>query len=413
MTRFLSAEELYNEVVDFVNPDDWFNERAPDPYITLSIAAFLLSISFIWWMKRFRKLLETAKKFMTKKGDGNVDLNLKVRILISAAIENDNDLFSILTYTAVSFLVLFGIQQDYTLTWTLMIIFYFLVSSLESIRVVLAYLSVHYNAKGHGELVFSSENMYEQFSKMSKDQVLKPKNVYENLGREYYLVFMIFITQVVLITFVCIDISNTSTHTCIDGTKNCPVGGTLGSWTLFVFGIFMANVFLHGPKTNFGDSEQNPTYWLRLFLAIKPHSTEITWTDGRKGDKACSVTLNPADFRVQIRFLMSFLINGVGFHLLVHALPLQIASQSSLTSVVLRAVGMMYLVDLDDTPGYELTISKATEIECASPTKPRDESLVIQQSSRLLNGAVVEANDGHDEGQSHDNVRGLGLAVLH
>ena len=139
---------------------------------------------------------------MTKKGDGHVDLNLKVRILISAAIENDNDLFSILTYTAVSFLVLFGIQQDYTLTWTLMIVFYVLVSSLESIRVVLAYLSVHYNAKGHGELVFSSENMYEQFSKMSKDQVLKPKNVYENLGREYYLVFMIFITQVVLITFV-------------------------------------------------------------------------------------------------------------------------------------------------------------------------------------------------------------------
>ena len=39
MTRFLNAEELYNEVVDFVNPDDWFNERAPDPYITLSIAA--------------------------------------------------------------------------------------------------------------------------------------------------------------------------------------------------------------------------------------------------------------------------------------------------------------------------------------------------------------------------------------
>ena len=53
---------------------------------------------------------------------------------------------------------------------------------------------------------------------------------------------------------------------------------------------------------------------------------------------------------------MSFLINGIGYHVLVHALPLQGAQQSSLTSFVLRSVGMIYLVDLDDTPGYKLTI---------------------------------------------------------
>lgn len=53
---------------------------------------------------------------------------------------------------------------------------------------------------------------------------------------------------------------------------------------------------------------------------------------------------------------MSFLVNGVGFHILVHALPIQVAAQSTLTSVALRAVGMMYLADLDDTPGYTLTI---------------------------------------------------------
>ena len=60
--------------------------------------------------------------------------------------------------------------------------------------------------------------------------------------------------------------------------------------------------------------------------------------------------------RIWGRFLMSFLINGIGYHVLVHALPLQGAQQSSLTSFVLRSVGMIYLVDLDDTPGYKLTI---------------------------------------------------------
>jgi len=53
---------------------------------------------------------------------------------------------------------------------------------------------------------------------------------------------------------------------------------------------------------------------------------------------------------------MSFLINGIGYHILVHALPLQGAQQSSFTSFVLRSVGMIYLVDLDDTPGYKLTV---------------------------------------------------------
>jgi hypothetical protein len=53
---------------------------------------------------------------------------------------------------------------------------------------------------------------------------------------------------------------------------------------------------------------------------------------------------------------MSFLINGIGYHILVQALPVQVAQQTSLTSFVLRAVGMMYLVDMDDTPGYKLTV---------------------------------------------------------
>jgi len=116
----------------------------------------------------------------------------------------------------------------------------------------------------------------------------------------------------------------------------------------------MANVYLLGPKTAFGQSEQNPAYWLQLLLFAKQTGTQCTWYDPVK-DQACARHLKLGDYRIWIRFIMSFLINGVGFHILVHALPIQVAGQSSLTGVVFRAVGMMYLVDLDDTPGFKLS----------------------------------------------------------
>ena len=81
------------------------------------------------------------------------------------------------------------------------------------------------------------------------------------------------------------------------------------------------------------------------------------WDRNRNCDSSCVCTvLVYFSDRIWARFLMSFLINGIGYHVLVHALPLQGAQQSSLTSFVLRSVGMIYLVDLDDTPGYKLTI---------------------------------------------------------
>jgi hypothetical protein len=64
--------------------------------------------------------------------------------------------------------------------------------------------------------------------------------------------------------------------------------------------------------------------------------------------------------RLWLRFLLSFLINGVGYHILVHALPIQIAQQGTLTGVVQRAAGMILLVDMDDTPGYKLNVVRKT-----------------------------------------------------
>ena len=91
----------------------------------------------------------------------------------------------------------------------------------------------------------------------------------------------------------------------------------------------MAIVFQIGPKTDYGESEQNPAYWLRLFLVIKDNDTRVTWKNHMKGNTENECELKTGDIRVWFRYIMSFLINGVGFHILVHALPLQVACQSS------------------------------------------------------------------------------------
>jgi hypothetical protein len=164
-------------------------------------------------------------------------------------------------------------------------------------------------------------------------------------------------------------------------------------------GIFMADVFLLGPSTGFGQSEQNPAFWLRLLLYSKQSGTQATWNDPNK-EGLCQRLLKPSDIRIWLRFFMSFLINGVGFHILVHALPIQVAAQSSLTGVVFRAVGMMYLVDLDDTPGYKITlVPKAIEdvVETtgttdvgmpAEFTKPGDNSADTMSMDDLTNSAL-------------------------
>ena len=49
---------------------------------------------------------------------------------------------------------------------------------------------------------------------------------------------------------------------------------------------------------------------------------------------------------------------------MVHALPVQVAAQSTLSGVVGRAVGMMYIVDLDNTRDvFDMTLIPAGEEE--------------------------------------------------
>jgi len=290
------------------------------------------------------------------------------RALISAAIDSDEPFYTISSFSAFSFVCLGGLQLGYELTFSLMLVFFAIASLGDSVRVIVAYRE----AASLSDVVLTSNMTASHLrgDKMVTTTELAPSNVYEDFGRGGTIVLMVFATQVILISFVAADIYQNRTHTCPDGTAGCPVVGTLGSWGFYVLGIFMACVYLLGPKTNFGQSEQNPAYWLQLLLAAKTLGAQCTWYDA-VADKTVVRHLSHSDWRIWTRFFMSFLINGVGFHILVHALPIQVASQSSFIGVVFRAVGMMYLVDLDDTPAqYKFELMEKVEPLDTTTTKP-------------------------------------------
>lgn len=342
--KLQTAEEKYAQVV--FNTNVPFNDPAPKPVVAFGIGGVLSLFGFLMWCHRVHML---KRKMLEREPPVKLTFNTMLRAYISCAIDSDSPFYTTVSYGASSFLFLGAMQINYEWTLLAMLAFYMITSLGETVRVLLA-LS---HANSLADIVVTSGFLASKLRTVATE--LRPSNVYEDLGRGKTIVLMVFVTQIILISFVCIDMFQNDTNSCRDGTPGCPIGGTLGSWIFYVLGTFMACVFLLGPKTNYGESEQNPAYWLQLFLATKRSGAHVTWYDPIM-DKHKEMHLSMRDGITWIRFFMSFLINGVGFHILVHALPFQVAAQSSLTGVVLRAVGMMYLVDLDDTPGYTLTI---------------------------------------------------------
>jgi hypothetical protein len=129
-----------------------------------------------------------------------------------------------------------------------------------------------------------------------------------------------------------------------------------------------------GPGNSYGKKEQNSAFWLKLFLLLKEASVStdgvlsLKWrNEATEQDQmlqvsakgSCGVSMVP--FYVQIRYFMSYVINGAGFFILLHLLPLQVAAESSGIGVVFRAVGMIYLVNLDDTSGNTMTLIQREE----------------------------------------------------
>jgi hypothetical protein len=105
---------------------------------------------------------------------------------------------------------------------------------------------------------------------------------------------------------------------------------------------------------------------MQLLIIAKHTDAQVTWRDSLYSTE-CHRDLRPNDAVLWCRFSASHLVNGFGFHISVHALPIQVAGQASLTSVVFRAVGMLYLMDLDDAHGTKLTIQESIPVVPETP----------------------------------------------
>jgi len=107
-------------------------------------------------------------------------------------------------------------------------------------------------------------------------------------------------------------------------------------------GAFMACVFCVGPCNSFGQKEQNPLFWLKLFLLAKESSLTFSWHDAAS-NQTKTILLKECNWCIWAHFFMSCLINGVGFHFLLHVLPIQVASQSTIIGVVFTAKLLPFL----------------------------------------------------------------------
>merc|ERR1712226_370024 len=204
-----------------------------------------------------------------------------------------------------------------------MFVFYILVTFLEALRALLAYWS----ANDLSSVIVLSKKERTDLKKSLKPETelsteIKPSNVYQDLSRQTSIVTMLFVTQFTLIALVCVDLYETDVTSCFDGSENCPVVGTLGSWFLYVVGIMMGLVKKLG--ANYGQSEMNPAYWLQVFLFGKQKASTFMWFD-----EINNVTkeANLSFYSVLVRYILSFIINGLGYHIIIHAFPIQAANR--------------------------------------------------------------------------------------
>lgn len=189
----------------------------------------IISYTQVLWVISFGMFLHRVSKLKKRSPEVLKGYDL-YRGLIACAIDNDSPYYTITSFSAISFLFLGGVQTDYQTTLLVMIVYYAIVSFGESLRVLMAYWS--YGSLGEVFLFTQmdaglrdkqKEDLAEKDQKFETMEV-QPNNIYEDMGREKTIVIMIFLTQMILVSFVCIDIFRAETVRCMDGTPNCPVG---------------------------------------------------------------------------------------------------------------------------------------------------------------------------------------------
>jgi hypothetical protein len=342
----------------------WFQKPAPSVRVTFTIAAIVLV--YVAW-QHHQRVLQLRVKFSAGQGS-NFRGALRYSAIISAYVDNDDPTFAIARLVGKSTVFLGLMQLNFIHGFLLMLFLLILESSLDTIRILLAYYSCQSLRQLRATTASSDEAKDlggDDDAKEEDETLLEPTNLYEDLARPMPISIMVFSVQTLLIGCVMYDTYSTTTRTCFNGvaTDTCPMLASMGSYCLYYLGTFMACVFYVGPLNSYGKKEHDPVFWLKLFvLSKRPMAGDgrnrvlLSWPHPVLSNKTMTMQLRRNDVRIWTRFFMSLLINSVCFHFLLNVLPVQIASKSSIMGIVFSSVGMIYLVDLDDTSGQPLTV---------------------------------------------------------
>jgi len=148
-------------------------------------------MGFFLWIRR----VQISKRKMVEKGIP-LDTSILLRVCIACAIDTDDALYTIVSFGASSFLFLGGIQLNFKWTLLAMILTYMVSSVGETVGILIAY----HNTPSVAALVPTSDIMASRLRHAKPE--LNPSSVYEDLGRGTAIVVMVFVTQVILISFV-------------------------------------------------------------------------------------------------------------------------------------------------------------------------------------------------------------------
>jgi hypothetical protein len=156
----------------------------------------------ILWYRRFQFVRQGGYP-IKKEEDSSTSIPLRtswslfLRAIISTAIDMEEPFFTIASYSMISFLLLGSLQSNFGITLTVMIGFWCIGSLGDPLRVILAVA----DASSLSDVMLSSAIMESAIRKIVSTE-LKPTSIYEDLGRERTILCMVFMTQLLLISFV-------------------------------------------------------------------------------------------------------------------------------------------------------------------------------------------------------------------
>jgi len=406
-----TSSELYDKIEWGIDIPFQYG-RAPAPVVAF-ILGFICSIIVVLQIRnRFgviRKILEDKYEL----NDGELSRSMTRRAFLAALMDGGDPMYTIMTQTATNLIFLGGFQLHYETTYAIMCIYYIFVSAIDLSRIFLTtsefdslrdfVVSVKRSSSPSGKTV-----KFHNIQDINKTTLtINPRNVYQNMALNGLLIAIVFVAQVVLFSFVMWDTIKAQS-TCLnlgenksfaeqgftDLGYNCPITGMTISYMLYVVGILLQCAFLLGPGNDHGHPQLDPTFWTAVLLSCKQDRAEVSWMRpngfGMQGSRKKSCTLGRNDFRLWLRLTLSFIVNGFGFRVLLHSLPIQLASRKNLLQIIFQALGVIYVAKLDDARGVTLTLTDfVAEKNTAYTTKKKDgDDGVFEEFANLSDLAV-------------------------